>query len=112
LQQQLRFQKAQLLPLVLSVGLNRVMFNRREAMMPVTVPTQPKRTTAAQPLNAAQFADALLRLPTVQALTGLSKTTIYTLVARRDFPEPIRRGNRCTRWRSADVTAWLQAQGK
>jgi hypothetical protein len=24
----------------------------------------------------------------------------------------IRRGNRCTRWRSADVTAWLQAQGK
>ncbi len=82
--------------------------------MPATVPTQPetRRASVSQPLLAAQIADALLRLPTVQALTGLSKTTIYTLVSRRDFPQPIRRGNRCTRWRSANVTAWLQAQGK
>jgi prophage regulatory protein len=90
------------------------MFNRREATMPATVPTptEARRAPILQPLLAAQVADALLRLPTVQAITGLSKTTIYTLVARRDFPQPIRRGSRCTRWRSADVTAWLQAQGK
>lgn len=74
--------------------------------MPATKP----RALAVQPLHAAQIADALLRLPTVQALTGLSKTTIYTLVARLDFPQPIRRGSRCTRWRASDVTAWLQAQ--
>jgi prophage regulatory protein len=81
--------------------------------MPATVPTKPdaRRASILQPLHAAQIADALLRLPTVQALTGLSKTTIYTLVARHDFPQPIRRGSRCTRWRSGDVTAWLQAQG-
>ena len=82
--------------------------------MPATEPTQPeaRRAPASQPILAAQIGDALLRLPTVQALTGLSKTTIYALVSRRDFPQPIRRGNRCTRWRSADVTTWLQAQGK
>jgi prophage regulatory protein len=83
--------------------------------MTATVPNPTKgarRAPSLQPLHAAQLADALLRLPTVQAIVGLSKTTIYTLVARGDFPPPIRRGNRCTRWRSADVTAWLQAQGK
>jgi prophage regulatory protein len=82
--------------------------------MPAPVPTQPaaRRSTASQPLQVAQIADALLRLPTVQAITGLSKTTIYTLVSRHAFPQPVRRGTRCTRWRSADVTTWLQAQGK
>lgn len=70
------------------------------------------RAPAKQPLHVAQVADALLRLSTVLALTALSKTTVYALLARREFPQPIRRGNRCTRWRSADVTAWLQAQGK
>jgi prophage regulatory protein len=82
--------------------------------MTATAPTKSdaRRVPSLQPLHAAQLADALLRLPTVQAVVGLSKTTIYTLVARGDFPEPIRRGKRCTRWRSADVTAWLQAQCK
>lgn len=82
--------------------------------MPDNVLTAPanRRAPIPQPLLAAQIADALLRLPTVQALVGLSKTTIYALAAKGEFPQPIRRGNRCTRWRSGDVTAWLQAQGK
>jgi prophage regulatory protein len=83
--------------------------------MPAPVPNPTdgaRRAPSLQPLHAAQLADALLRLPTVEAVVGLSKTTIYTLVARGDFPQPIRRGNRCTRWRSADVTAWLRAQGQ
>ena len=71
-----------------------------------------KRAPASQPIHAAQIADALLRLATVQAVVGLSKTTIYTLVARREFPQPIRLGARCTRWRSGDVALWLQGQGK
>lgn len=70
------------------------------------------RPKPQQPIHAAQIADALLRLRTVQAVVGLSKSTIYALVARDAFPQPIRRGTRCTRWRSADITAWLQAQGK
>lgn len=82
--------------------------------MPTTVPTKPdaRRASVLQPLHAAQIADALLRLPTVQALVGLSKTTIYTLTARGEFPQPIRRGNRCTRWKASSAISWLQAQGK
>lgn len=70
------------------------------------------RERIPQPLHAAQVPDALLKLATVQALTGLGKTTLYTLVSRQHFPQPIRRGARCTRWRAGDVMAWLQAQGK
>jgi predicted DNA-binding transcriptional regulator AlpA len=83
--------------------------------MSATVPTPPpdaRRATTPQPQHAAQIADALLRLRTVQAVTGLSKTTINTLVLRRDFPQPIQRGNRCARWRLSDVMTWLQTQGQ
>jgi prophage regulatory protein len=55
-------------------------------------------------------ADALLVLATVRALTSLSKSTIYERMARGDFPQAIRLGRRCTRWRSSDVVAWLQAK--
>lgn len=65
---------------------------------------------AQQPLHAAEVDDALLKCRTVQALTGLSEATIYRKVAARVFPQPIRLGARCTRWRAGDVTAWLRAQ--
>ncbi len=68
------------------------------------------RTRAAQPLHAAQLADALLRLSTVEAITGLGKSTIYAKLANNEFPQPIRLGTRCTRFRAGDVQAWLAAQ--
>lgn len=64
-----------------------------------------------QPLHAAQIADALLKLPTVQALTGLGKTSIYARIRTGEF-KPVRLGKRCTRFRAADIQAWLQAQGQ
>lgn len=64
-----------------------------------------------QPLHAAQIADALLKLRTVQALTGLGKTSIYERIKTGEF-KPVRLGKRCTRFRAADIQAWLQAQGQ
>lgn len=64
-----------------------------------------------QPLHAAQIADALLKLQTVQALTGLGKTSIYERIKTGEF-KPVRLGARCTRFRAADIQAWLQAQGQ
>jgi predicted DNA-binding transcriptional regulator AlpA len=90
------------------------MFNQREAQMTATAPTKPetsKRTPAVQPLHAAQISDALLKLATVQALTGLGKTTIYAKAATGELT-PIRLGARCTRWRAGQVQQFLQAQGK
>lgn len=71
---------------------------------------QKPRVRAQQPLHAAQLADALLRLRTVEAITGLSRSTIYAKLKAGEFVEPIRLGARCTRFRAGDVQAWLAAQ--
>ena len=71
---------------------------------------KPARKDAAQPLHVAQLADALLKMQTVTALTGLSSSSVYRLVAAGEL-KPIRRGPRCTRFRAGDITAWLRAQG-
>ncbi len=65
-----------------------------------------------QPLQAVQLADALLRMETVTQATGLSPATVYRKLAAGDFPKPVRLGARCTRWKAADVRAWIQAQGQ
>lgn len=69
------------------------------------------RKSPDQPLSAAKIDEALLKLRTVQALTGLGKTSIYERIKAGEF-KPIRLGNRCTRFRASAVQAWLQAQGK
>lgn len=74
---------------------------------------KPKRgvTVNPQPLHAAQIADALLKLQTAAAVSGLSETTLYRKAASDPtFPKLIRMGARCTRIRAGDLTAWLAAQ--
>lgn len=63
-----------------------------------------------QPLNALQLSDALLRIQTVAQATGLSSATIYRKLAAGEFCAPVRLGKRCTRFKAADVRAWIQAQ--
>lgn len=63
-----------------------------------------------QPLDAANNPDAQLRIDTVCALTGLGKSTIYKLVRQQEFPQPIKRGLRCSRWTSSNISHWLKAQ--
>lgn len=65
---------------------------------------QPRQT-----LQAATIPDALLTINTVAAVTGLSASSIYRKLSE-GFPQPIRMGARCTRWKAADVTAWLRKQ--
>ncbi len=72
-----------------------------------TASASKRRGDVLQPLHAAQIPDALLKLQTVCALTGLSRATIFRKTAAGSFPQPARLGTRCTRWRAGDVTAWL-----
>ena len=65
----------------------------------------------AQPLDVLAIPEALLKLRTVTAVTGLSRATIYRRMADGAFCKPVKLGTRCTRWRAADVRAWLMAQG-
>lgn len=73
----------------------------------------PKAPTASgQSLGALQIDDALLRRATVEQATGLSTASIYRLLSKRQFPEPVRLSTRCTRWRAGDIRAWLIAQAE
>lgn len=63
-----------------------------------------------QPLEAANNPNALLKISTVCALAGLSRATIYRLLAEHRFVEPVRLSPRCIRFRASAVTAWLAAQ--
>lgn len=48
-----------------------------------------------------------LRLPQVAEITGLSKTHIYRLIQRGQFPTPARLSERVVAWEEAAVNAWL-----
>jgi prophage regulatory protein len=67
-----------------------------------------------QPLQVLYVDDALLKIDTVRAVTGLSRTTIYTRMSENPptFPQAIRQGKRCTRWRAGDIRAFLQSLTK
>ncbi|MEJ6005773.1 helix-turn-helix domain-containing protein [Paucibacter sp. AS339] len=68
-----------------------------------------KQTRSEQPLHALQLPDALLKMQTVTQATGLSSATIYRKVAAGELPI-VKMGKRCTRFRAADVRAFIQAQ--
>jgi len=69
-----------------------------------------QRQRTPQPLDAANNPDALLNVETVSALAGISRATVYQFETEGRFPQAIRLGTRCTRWRAGDVTDWLKAQ--
>ena len=52
----------------------------------------------------------VLRLPRVQARTGLSRSTIYVRVANGSFPQPVRLGARAIGWIESEVDAWIREQ--
>jgi prophage regulatory protein len=53
------------------------------------------------------MADSILRLPTVKARTGLSRSTIYLRVSQGTFPRPVRLGGRAVGWVEGEIQSWL-----
>lgn len=52
----------------------------------------------------------ILRRRSVEARTGLSRSTIYLRMAQGTFPKSIPLGPRAIGWLESEVEAWLQAQ--
>lgn len=52
----------------------------------------------------------ILRRQSVQARTGLSRSTIYLRIAQGTFPRSIPLGPRAVGWLENEIEAWLQAQ--
>lgn len=61
-------------------------------------------------LNMAKIsASEVLRLQRVLELTGLSRSTVYALIKKKQFPVPISlTGARARGWISEEISRWLE----
>lgn len=55
--------------------------------------------------------DKFLRRPEVENLTGLSRSTIYSMISNGEFPKPVRIGRRAVAWRESVIQSWIAERG-
>lgn len=51
--------------------------------------------------------DRILRIKTVLARTGLSRSTMYRKMQKGTFPKNVQISTRCAGWRESAIEAWL-----
>lgn len=85
--------------------------------MPLTAQHEPsqltfeptKRRNKKQPtIDPAQ--ERLMRRPEVLRLTGLSRSSMYRLIEKLDFPRPVRLSAKTVGWPASQVNAWIAAR--
>ena len=65
-----------------------------------------QRIAAADTVQAGARPSSLIRLSEVCNVVGLSRSTIYLRLSKRQFPQPVRIGPRSVRWRMEDIEDW------
>ena len=50
----------------------------------------------------------ILRLPTVKAITGLSRSTIYLRMSEGSFPRQVNLGSRAVGWLASEIDHWIE----
>ena len=53
---------------------------------------------------------SFIRLPRVKQRVGLSRSSIYAMMSRGEFPPPISLGQRAVAWVEADVDEWISSR--
>lgn len=53
---------------------------------------------------------SLLRRPQVEAITGLSRSSIYALISQGRFPEPVKLSVRSVAWKQDSITSWVESR--
>ena len=51
-----------------------------------------------------------MRLPEVRSVTGLSRSHIYQLISRGEFPRQYKLGGRASGWLESEVNCWIRLQ--
>lgn len=51
--------------------------------------------------------ETIIRLPAVLKLVGVSRSTLYKMIAEKRFPRQIRLNERCVGWALSDVNQWI-----
>lgn len=60
--------------------------------------------------NTNPTSPELLRLRPLMVRMGLSRSTIYRLIATKGFPKPIQLGAASVAWVSDEIDAWIRQQ--
>ncbi|GIK49269.1 MAG: AlpA family phage regulatory protein [Hyphomonadaceae bacterium] len=53
------------------------------------------------------LSESLMRRPAVLAATGLSKSSLYAMIAEGRFPAPLKISARAVAWNASDVSEWI-----
>lgn len=61
------------------------------------------QNTSSQPVKH-------LRRPAVEALTGLSRSTIYDMMGKGLFPRPVKLTGRLVAWPETAIAEWLTSR--
>jgi len=71
----------------------------------------PSSIPAIPPATGGQFPrDRFMRLPEVISTCGLSRSTIYDLICREQFPSQISLGGKNVAWLASEIDDWMQAR--
>lgn len=54
--------------------------------------------------------ERIFRRPDVEQMVGLSRSTLYAMMAEGTFPKPLRLGKRAVGWRERDLRQWLDSR--
>jgi prophage regulatory protein len=52
--------------------------------------------------------EVILRLPQVMARVGLSRSSIYLSISRKEFPQQVRLGARAVGWVQTEIDEWVR----
>ena len=74
--------------------------------------TRKKQRTPSLPLVDEHADVALVDIRDIKVLTRMSSSWIHEAVRTGDFPAPVIRRPKCTRWTIASVRAWLKQQAQ
>lgn len=71
----------------------------------------PSSVPAIPPATGGQFPrDRFMRLPEVISTCGLSRSTIYELISREQFPSQISLGGKNVAWLASEIDNWMQVR--
>ena len=52
----------------------------------------------------------IIRLPQVLEQVSLCRATIYKMIGRGEFPQPVQIGQRSVGWLTEEINAWLKSR--
>lgn len=58
----------------------------------------------------AKWSDRMIKLPEVISMTGLSRSSIYLLIKKGNFPSQVKLSTRSSGWHWKEIHSWLESR--